>query len=515
MLSLFDQGAPEPAPAAFNLAAYVLAAGLATPEKIALQVVGATGAERWSYAALTDAVRGTGAGLRALGLSPGDRVLLRLSNSVDFPIVYLGAIAAGLIPVPTSSQLTVPEVTAIGAEIRPALIAASDGVSLPEAPDCPVLSGAALTALRATAPCDYAMGDPDRLAYIIYTSGSSGRPRAVMHAHRAVWARRMMYRGWYDLQPFDRLLHAGAFNWTYTLGTGLMDPWAMGATALIPAAGTEPRQLPLLLKRYDATIFAAAPGVYRQMLRHHAKFDLPRLRHGLSAGEKLPATIRHGWENATGTEVHEALGMSECSTFISAAPGHPAPEGASGFPQPGRRIAVLGDDGQPVARGEAGILAISRRDPGLFLGYLGAEEETAQKMSGEWFLTGDTVAMDAANAVTYLGRGDDMMNAGGYRVSPLEVEHAMAHCPGITDCAAVEVTVKADTSVIALFYTGDAQDEAALAAHAAAHLARYKQPRLYLHHDVLPRGPNNKLSRRALRLAYEARMTAPQNGETA
>ena len=81
------------------------------------------------------------------------------------------------------------------------------------------------------------MGDPDRLGYIIYTSGTSGRPSAVMHAHRAIWARQMMVRGWYDLKPEDRVMHAGAFNWTYTLGTGLMDPWTAGATALIPAAG--------------------------------------------------------------------------------------------------------------------------------------------------------------------------------------------------------------------------------------------------------------------------------------
>lgn len=504
MLSLFDQGPFPPAPDAFNLAAYALAGGADAPDKIALQIVGTTGAERWSYAALESAVRGTGAGLLARGLVPGDRILMRLSNSVDFPILFLGAIAAGLVPVPTSSQLTVTEVTAIAAEIAPALIAAAPGVALPEAPGCDVIGLDALAALRATAPCDYALGDPNRLAYIIYTSGSSGTPRAVMHAHRAIWARRMMYDGWYRMSAADRILHAGAFNWTYTLGTGLLDPWALGATALIPKAGTEPRQLPLLLKRYDATIFAAAPGVYRQMLRHHATLDLPRLRHGLSAGEKLPATLRHAWEKATGTEVHEALGMSECSTFISAAPGHPAPEGASGHPQPGRRIAVLGEDGQPVERGTPGILAISDRDPGLFLGYLGAEEETRSRFSGEWFLTGDVVAMAEDDAVTYLGRGDDMMNAGGYRVSPLEVEHAMARCPGVADCAAVEVAVKADTTVIALFHTGDGVDDATLSAHAEAHLARYKQPRLYVHVDALPRGPNNKLSRRQLRKEYEA-----------
>ena len=94
--------------------------------------------------------------------------------------------------------------------------------------------------MRDLPPADFDMGDPDRLAYIIYTSGTSGVPRGVCHAHRAIWARQMMMQGWYGLRPEDRLLHAGAFNWTYTLGTGLMDPWTMGATALIPEAEIEP-----------------------------------------------------------------------------------------------------------------------------------------------------------------------------------------------------------------------------------------------------------------------------------
>ncbi|MBI1217906.1 MAG: AMP-binding protein [Rhodobacteraceae bacterium] len=504
MLSIFDAGAPPPCPTPFNLAEYVLAAGAATPDKIALQVVRPTGAERWSYRRLTAAVRGTGAGLLALGLQPGDRVLMRLGNTVEFPVLFLGAIAAGLVPVPTSAQLTGPEVEAVTQVIRPALIAAGEGVALPAAPACPVLDLPALLALQDRPPCAWDRGDPDRAAYMVFTSGSSGRPRAVLHAHRAIWARRMMWAGWYGLSAADRVLHAGAFNWTYTLGTGLMDPWAVGATALIPGAGADAAALPLLLRRFDATIFAAAPGVYRQMLRDHAKLTLPRLRHGLSAGEKLPEATRAAWRAATGTEVHEALGMSECSTFVSGAPDRPAPPGATGFAQPGRRLAVLGPDGEPVPRGTPGTLAVSARDPGLFLGYLDAEAETMSRFRGEWFLTGDTVVMDAQGAITYLGRDDDMMNAGGYRVSPLEVEATMTAHPAIRDCAAVAVRVKADVSVIALAYTGDEVPEAELLAFAAARLARYKQPRLWRHVAALPRGANGKLLRQALRREIEA-----------
>lgn len=498
MLAPRDLAFADPCPAPFNMAQYVLAAGSATPDKIALQILRPTGAQRWSYARLIAAVRGTGTGLLRAGLQPGERVLLRLGNTVDFPVAYLGALAAGLVPVPTSSQLTAREITGMAGPLAPAAILAAEGVALPDT-TAPVIPQDALRAMQDLPPCDWHMGAPDRPGYIIYTSGSAGLPRAVLHAHRAIWARRMMWQGWYGLTPEDRVLHAGAFNWTYTLGTGLMDPWAIGATALIPEPGAP---LGLMLKRFDATLFAAVPGVYRQLTKDGRPLPLPHLRHALSAGEKLPESTRTAWRAATGTEIYEALGMSECSTYISASPTRQAPEGAAGYPQPGRRIAILNETGQPVPQGTEGDLAIHKSDPGLMLGYL--ENGAAQlPLRGEWFITGDRAAMDAGGAVHYLGRQDDMMNAGGYRVSPLEVERAFADHPGITDIACTEISPREGVSLIAAFYTGPAPlPEAALMDHASTRLARYKQPRLYRHLPSLPRGANGKLSRPHLRAAY-------------
>ena len=500
MLSVIDLGPPPVPPPSFNLAAHVLAASaVRLPDKMALQILRPSGAERWSYARLLAAVQGCATGFLNMNLQRGDRVLLRLGNQVEFPLAFLGAIAAGLVPVATSAQLTVAEITPMAARVAPRLIVAAPGLALPQCADCPVITDADIRAMERLAPAPFDMGDSDRPAYIVFTSGTSGTPMAVEHAHRAILGRQMMHADWEGLTEADRLLHAGAFNWTYTLGTGLMDPWTLGATALIPAEGVEAAQLPLLLKRFDATIFAAAPGVYRRMLRAPMP-PLPRLRHGLSAGEKLPDATRAAWTAATHTPIYEALGMSEVSTFISAGPGQEAPPGTTGFAQTGRKIAALGPDHQPVARGMAGELAIDRSDPGLMLGYLDAADANAARRTGTWFLTGDSVSIDPDGAVTYLGRADDQMNAGGYRVSPLEVEAAMADFPGLTDLAVAEVALSADVSVIALFYTAAAPlDEAELAAHAEARLARYKQPRLYRHIDALPRGANAKLNRRALR----------------
>ncbi|MGJ8611115.1 MAG: class I adenylate-forming enzyme family protein [Octadecabacter sp.] len=491
----------DPVPTPFNMAAHVLGRAGIAPDKCALSVIGSPQPEDWSYIRLETAIRGAATGLLSMGLTPGDRVLLRLGNTPDFPIGFLACIAVGLIPVPTSSQLTAPEITAMARDIAPKAVVAGDGIALPDH-TAAVIDTATFKGFFGLPPADYVMGDPNRPAYIIFTSGTSGKPRGVVHAHRAIWARRMMHDGWYGLRADDRVLHAGAFNWTYTLGTGLMDPWTLGATALIPSAATPITTLPELLRQYNASIFAAAPGVYRQLLKSKIS-SIPSLRHGLSAGEKLPDTTRAAWTKATGTPIFEAYGMSECSTFISGCPTCPSATGTLGRPQPGRQIALLAPDGTHAQTGQIGV---HTSDTGLMLGYFNAPEDTADRIQNNYFLTGDIGRRLSCGDIAYEGRVDDMMNAGGYRVSPIEVETALARHPDIHETAAVEVRVKSDASVIAAFYTAtDVIDDPQLHAHCATHLARYKCPRLFIHVDTLPRGANNKLLRRALRTDWETK----------
>lgn len=505
-LSVFASPPHAPCPAPFNLAAHVLARAEMLGDKPAVIVVGPDTAERMTYAALRLAVLGTATGLAEAGFQAGDRILLRLGNSLDFPIAFLACLAAGLVPVPSSAALTGPEVARIVADLKPRLILRDPCVAT--APGAPEMGLQTLRSLRARPPAAFDLGDPERLGYIVYTSGTSGRPRAVAHAHRAIWARQMMFEHWYDLSTDDVMMHAGAFNWTFTLGTGLLDPWTCGATALIRAPHTPTAQIATILADQKATIFAAAPGIYRQMLKSAVMPTLPHLRHGLSAGEKMAPQLHAAWQAATGTRVYEAFGMSECSTFISACPSAPCDAATIGRPQPGRSVAIIGPDG-PVARGAAGIIAIDRHDPGLMLGYNDDPAGTADRFHGDWFLTGDIGQMSDTDVITFLGRGDDMMNAGGFRVSPVEVEQVVMRIEGVAACGAAEVPIDANKSIIVAFYTGPtALDTTTLNAHAAAHLARYKQPRAYVHLPALPTGPNGKLVRRQLPQFW------PQPGDT-
>ncbi|MDG1235534.1 MAG: class I adenylate-forming enzyme family protein [Amylibacter sp.] len=492
--AIFDEGRPSPCPEPFNLAQYVLSVG--KDNTAALEVFN-EGIERWSYADLRDAVWRTAGGLIDLGLKEGDRLLLQIGNDTSFPILFLAAVTVGIVPVPTSALLTEKEVVLIVAELRPSLVAFAGGLTPVENLGVPTINAQDLAKLRQAEPASPIMGPPDRLAYMIYTSGTSGKPRAVMHAHRAIWARRMMWDGWYGLRNDDRILHAGAFNWTYTLGTGLMDPWAVGATAMVYTGCPDRKIWGRIAKQHQASIFAASPGIYRQIVENGAE-GFESLRHGLSAGEKMPPSVLSSWIQQTGKAIYEALGMSEVSTFISSSPKVSPRKGTAGKAQIGRRLAILNADG-PVGFGQSGVLAISKSDPGLMLGYFEKEAETLQKYQGEWFLTGDTVSMDRDGYVTYLGRDDDMMNAGGYRVSPIEVETAMMTCDGILQAAAAEVEIRDGVTVIAGFYVGPDTLEDALVKICKQVLAKYKRPRMFVKMNALPLGANNKIQRKVLR----------------
>lgn len=497
MLSVFDKGRADPCPAPFNMARYVLDAGRSCPDKVALSVLSQTTQTLYTYDQITQAILGIARGFQDLGLRAGDRILLRLGNRPETPFVYLAALAVDMVPVPTSPMLTEPEVQRVLDLLTPALVVHEAPVPCP--PCNTRVDIADIQAMKTYPAADFVLGDPNRPAYVVLTSGTSGQPRAVEHAHRAIWARRMMHRGWYDLTADDRVLHAGAFNWTYTMGTGLMDPWSVGATALIPADGTPPEALRGMILTAEPTLFAAAPGVFRKVLKDPAPITAPKLRHGLSAGEKLPATVRAAWKTTTGTQVHEAFGMSECSTFVSGSPENPAIGDATGQPQPGRHVAILGDDGTPVARGTAGTIAVHTSDPGLMRGYLLAPNTQAEPVHTEWFVTGDQGVMTENDQIIYLGRNDDMMNAGGYRVSPLEVEAALASAPGITTLAVTDVAVKDGVRVIMAFYTAPKRlDSQILHDFATSCVAPYKRPREYVYVDALPVGPNGKLLRKDL-----------------
>ena len=471
-----------PPPERLNLARYCLADKPA--ERTALIVAGPD-TRHWSFGALEDTVLRMAAGLRGLGLERGDRVFIRMGNSLDYALTFLATNAAGAVPIAASPLLTAHEVDSL-LRMGDARMVAWDGVlPLPETGGVIRLGPADIARLKSAPPAGYCDTQADDPGYMIFTSGTSGTPKGVLHAQRAIWGRRPMYEGWYGIGPSDVMLHTGAFNWTYTLGTGLFDPFANGCTSLVYTGARDDTVWERLIADHGVTIMASVPGIYRQLLRAGFR-PAPTLRHGLTAGEALAQPILDGWRQQTGTELYEALGMSEVSTYISSSPSVPVKPGSPGKPQKGRSVKIL-DDGQ---------IAVHRTDPGLFLGYWGED-----RLADEWFATGDTAEFDRDGYVWCHGRIDDMMNAGGFRVSPLEVEKALLHHPEIADAGVREWRVSESASIIAAFLVpreGTSVNEEAVLAFVRDRLAAYKCPRQIWFVPALPRTANGKLNRKAL-----------------
>ncbi|HUD50156.1 acyl-CoA synthetase [Parvibaculum sp.] len=501
----------EACPVRFNMARYCLArAAVETPAKTALIVVSdaeapLAEAEHWSYGALDDAVRRIAAGLFSEGFRPGERLMIRMPNTSDYALLFFGAIAAGLVPLPSSSQLTETEADFLLKDSHAAAVAIAGDMEI-HAGKARIIDAVMLARLKAHPPLgDYADTEANDPAFLVYTSGTSGKPKGVLHAQRSAWGRRPMYQGWYGIGPDDVVLHAGAFNWTYTLGVGLTDPWANGATTVLYIGPKDVQVWPKLLERTRATLFAAVPTLYRQILKYCdlGQHDLSALRHGLTAGEALSPALLDQWHAATGKKLCEALGMSECSTYISTGPRMEVKPGSPGKPQPGRCVAVLPVEGgtEPLPVGKTGLLAVHRSDPGLMLGYWQRPEEETEVYRGEWFIGGDLASFDKDGYLWYHGRADDVMNAMGYRVSPAEVEAALSDHPDVAEVAVTELHVRDDVSVIAAFVVpkdGARPDAASILTHAETRLAAYKRPREIVFVETLPRTANGKVMRRAL-----------------
>ncbi len=505
-------------PTFLNLAQYCLAdSAQKFPDKIGLIAAashnGTDKDESWTFAELENIVLTGSRALLEHGIKPGDRLLIRLDNTANYAFLFLSACAAGIIPIPTSSLLSAREIAYIIDDARPSAIAVDRNLALPELSttimtlEIEKIAELLTTGERGT----YAKTHNNDPAYLIYTSGTSGNPKGVLHAHRAVWGRRPMYAGWYGISHEDIMLHAGAFNWTYTLGTGLFDPWANGATTVVFTGKRSPTIWPPLIATYQATIFAAVPGVYRQILKYNDNIaeHVSSLRHGLVAGEPLHDAMAQAWQQNTGTRLYEALGMSEISTYISSSPLTGIKSGSPGKAQAGRSVAIIpqAGDPSPLPPHQNGLIGVHRSDPGLMLEYWGQPGKFEQSFRGEWFCGGDLATIDEDGYFWFKGRDDDLMNAQGYRVSPVEVELIMTQHEQVNEAAVAEINVSEDLSIIIGFIVPEKNQKITgdnLISYLKPRLADYKCPKQIIVVSSLPRSANNKLLRKQLPSLYSS-----------
>lgn len=471
--------------------------------------------------------------LRQLNVKVGDRVLVRLPNSLDYPIAFLGAMKMGAIAVPTSTLLTAEEVAYLAKDSGASVLVtdakawvAMENAMLENLNQTPNLShillsqmadtspvgntherlhvqslSSALSAIaRFDAPYESKAEDP---AYLVYTSGTTGYPKGVLHAHRALLGRQPAAQYWFNYtQKTDRIVHSGKFNWTYVLGSGLMDPLYLGKTVIVYEGKNSAHTWLDLISKHQATIFIGVPTIYRQILQktEATKADIPSLCHYMSAGEHLSDEVLSQWKSRFHLDIYEAVGMSEFSYYLSQSQYRPIRPGSAGFPQPGHHIRLLNPDTlQEVEAGVEGMIGVPLDDPGVFLNYWNLPEETAKYKHDGYFFTGDYAKYDEDGYIWFLGRKDDIIKSFGYRVSPYEIERVYKGHPDVADCAAIGEEIEKDKLLVVIYVIlkHDAQSSPdALLAYGKQHLAAYKAPKTVYFANDFPRTKNGKILRK-------------------
>jgi acetyl-CoA synthetase len=475
--------------------------------------------------------------LRNLGVEVRERVLIRLPNCLDYPTAFLGAMKRGAVSVPTSTLLTAEEVVylardsgaavlvtdqAMWADLRDQVAGLEDlrcvllcGITSPDFaalrpgyPGLQVLNlDTALAAIAAWAPPHNTNShDP---AYLVYTSGTTGYPKGVLHAHRAMIGREPAATYWFDFAPEysgprDRIVHSGKFNWTYVLGSALMDPLYRGKTVIVHEGRNDAAGWIRLIAKHSASIFIGVPTIYRQIIQKTAftGADVPTLRHCMSAGEHLSDEMLGLWRQRFGVDIYEAVGMSEVSYYLSENRFRPIRPGSAGFPQPGHDVHLLDPETlKEVAPGEEGMICLPADDPGLFMRYWNLPKETGKVFKEQWFLTGDYARFDEDGYIWFLGRKDDIINSFGYRVSPHEIERVLKTHPAVADCAATGEELSTDKVLVVAYvmpHPGAEITPDELLAFGRQHLAAYKAPKIVYLAPDFPRTKNGKIVRKQL-----------------
>jgi benzoate-CoA ligase family protein len=508
-----------------NIAAHFLDAPAALhPER--LGIVGEP--REVSYGELSALANRVGNALRAQGVSRGDRVLIALPDSAEFIAAFFGAAKIGAVAVPVNPfarssdyipylENCEPRVAIVHSEALAEFLPAS--TVLPQVPiivvgeekrDLHGVSSAKWSAWTASASEQLAAADtsPQDPAFMLYTSGSGGAPKAAVHRHADMLYASLNYaQKNLGLREDDVTFSVSKLFFAYGLGNGMYFPLAAGARTLLNPQRTTVAHVIELVVRHRPTVFFAVPTLYAAILREAEKsghsVDFSSLRMCVSAGETLPAEIFNAWKRRFELEILDGIGSTEMlHVFISSVPGKCKP-GSCGFPVPGYEVKIVDEKGESVPGGEIGNLWV--RGGSAFAEYWRIPELTARTKRGDWVVTGDKFFRDSGGYFHYCGRADDMLKVAGMWVSPMEVENALLGHPHIAEAAVVGTTDERGLSysVAHVVLRGNIQGSEILAAeiceHVRARLVSYKVPREVRFCSELPKTVTGKIQRFKLR----------------
>ncbi len=511
--------AAEHLPERFNAADWFVARHIreGRGDRVAVVTDGVT----LTYAHVDTSVREFASALQRAGVGADQRIAFILPDGPLFVTAFWGAMAAGAVAVPLSTLLKPRDYRAILADcaarmvlIDPAIVSPAEITDL----GVDVWTPDDVIARTHDSPpiATYASTHRDGFAFFLYTSGTTGEPKGVVHLHHDMWICCETYgRHVLGITPDDRCYSVARLFFAYGLGNALYFPFHVGAAAILHPGRPTPETVFSQVKRHRPTLFFGVPTAYANMLSVMQSASLPdapspdvdfsSVRACASAGESLPGALFERWKSATGCEILDGIGSTElCHIFLSNHPGACKP-GSTGVPVHGYELRLVDETGTNVPVGELGDLLV-RGDSTAAL-YWNKHEQSKHTFLGDWTRTGDRYIQDTDGYYFHAGRSDDMIKSGGIWVSPVEVEGLLMTHPAVLECAVVGttdndglikphayITVRPDVTV-------DQQATLAddLRSFARERLAPYKVPRWVTFVQELPKTATGKIQRFVLR----------------
>lgn len=525
--SLPARAAADAVPRDYNFAADILKRNLDAGRADKLAYIDHR--QGWTYGALAERVDRFGHALRSLGVRREERIVICLLDGIDWPTAFLGAIKAGVVPVPLNTLLTESDyrfmledsrarVLVVSEELLPkfansigacpdlahVIVSGENGLGHPRFED--VLAGALHE--HATAPTVQ-----DDICFWLYTSGSTGKPKAAVHTHADLKLTDDLYgKPFLGLKENDVCYSVAKLFFAYGLGNALTFPMSAGATTILTPQRPTPELVADILKQHQVTVFYGVPTFYAAFLASAAA--PPRaevnIRACVSAGEALPPDVGRRWSERYGADILDGLGSTEMlHIFLSNRAGE-VKYGTTGKPVPGYDVRLVDDDGQVVtARGTMGELQV--RGPTAAMMYWNNRAQSRETFLGEWTRSGDKYIEDDEGYFVYCGRRDDMLKVGGIYVSPFEVEAALQTHPDVLEAAVVGwpdvdrlIKPKAFVVLKAQAKAGDGMVRV-LQDHCREKLAAFKYPRWIEFRTELPKTATGKIQRFKLRAEAENR----------
>ncbi len=496
-------------PEFLNAADYLVDRHVAEGRGGATAVVAPSGT--YSYAELAEEVRRVAAGLADLGVRPEERVLMCMTDEIELFTAILATMRLGAVAVPSSTMLTGPELAKLVTDSRARVVLGSPEfaevvrTAVAEAPD---VAHVVLTdewqRLRDSgeqAECYPTWADSQALW--LYTSGTTGQPKAAMHRHADIrsvcenYAQQVL-----EMTSEDRCLSVAKLFFAYGIGNSMFFPLSVGATTLLEPGRPAPQTFAERAQRDGATLLFGTPSFWGPLLASDVSDEaFASVRQGASAGESLPARMFHGMVDRFGVEVLDGIGSTEMLHIYISNRRSAVHPGSSGTPVPGYEVQIRDEDGAPIegvgAQGELWV-----RGDSAAIGYYCRADVSRRVFVGAWMRTGDTYVRNEDGTYTCLGRSNDMLKAGGIWVTPSDVEDRLLEYPGVAEAVVVGVPDadgldKPIACVVAK--AGEHLEEEKLIRFSRDGLASFKRPRAVIEFAELPKTATGKIRRNVLR----------------